>query len=169
MPFIRRLGSRMHQEHAVDTRGKRQLLQPFALPVVEMLASPGGGHVSPGRSGEHRVQGKAIVIAAQDNRTFSLQLATAFDHLGRMRAVADQIAQNRNVVMPLLTGVRETGIEGRKIGVQIRKQCEFQAGLSGIAVMVRPRITCRTRKPFQQTVAVAMPGGNCARSNSHVK
>ncbi len=139
MPFLRRLCGRMDQKHAIDAFSQRQLLQPFPLTIIEMLARPGRCHVCPGGPGQHGIRREGVVIASQDNRARALQLAAAFNNFPRVRTIAYEIAKNRDSVRALLARMRETGVKRRKIGMQVGEQGEFQASLS---MNIRERQVC---------------------------
>ncbi|KDB53529.1 hypothetical protein X805_08940 [Sphaerotilus natans subsp. natans DSM 6575] len=85
------------------------------------------------------------MVAAHRDRALRDQVLHHRHHPGRIGAIADEVAQQRDAVGAMQMGLLETGLEGLAVGMDVGDQCNLHVEVSPVGHAGVPRygIECR--------------------------
>ena len=170
LPAGRRPGIGMHEQAAELLAAHRQPAQEVELLGRELGAGPLDGaarvldQVRIGLAG-HRV----VMVAAHRDRALRDQVLHHRHHPGRIGAIADEVAQQRDAVGAMQMGLLETGLEGLAVGVNVGDQCNLHVDVSPVGHAGVPRHGIECRPHPRRPAAAAAPqqsGRHAARLES---
>ena len=115
----------MHQQDAAVRGQQRQVLQEVLVVAAELVVRPLRALFPLVLDVAGRVQRHVIVVAAHGPGALLDGLHDRVQHLGGRAAVADQIAQERQLRGGLGAGVVHAGLQGLEVGVDVGEQGQF--------------------------------------------
>ena len=105
--------------------GEWQLGEPLPLRRAELVVGPLRAQVAYFLNGARGRDGHFIVVATQYPSALCLQVPDAINDFARLRAIAHHIAQERELLRAKSARVRQAGLQGLQIAVDVGEQRQF--------------------------------------------
>ena len=110
----------MNQKTALQAGRERQCRQKLLMLLAQLRMRPSGSGRTERAAWLRRVERHRIVIALEHYRASLRQLHDAVHHQPRVTAVADQVAEQGELVCALLLCMVQASMQGLQIGMNVR-------------------------------------------------